>query len=256
MKLVDSLPNLGHYARGVGPVLKRIKSVSFAFYAEDLILSHMRPRSRGFYVDVGAFHPQTLSNTYKLYLKGWSGLTIEPNPDAAATFRTTRPRDTHLTIGIAAEASELTYYKFSDGAQNTFDASRAAELDTAKVAEQQVSCVPLNDVFERYCREAPVDLLSVDCESRDVEVLHSLDWRAHRPTVLIVEDFEQFEAGASPTSTGSQIRSFMLDQDYALASQAIFSCFYVDRRAFGRNDRTAGFDLARSQLGLLARKDA
>ena len=254
MGLIKRLMGARQSARSVLPVLQRLRSVSFALYAEDVLLPHMHPQDTGFYVDVGAFHPQVLSNTYKLYLKGWDGLTIEPNPGVADTFRRARPRDTHLTLGIAERESELTYYKFHDGAQNTFDAARAAELRADQIGEVSVRCTPLNDVFEQHCRDRHVDLLNVDCEGRDLEVIHSLDWRRHRPTMLIVEDFEQFEAGASPAPVSSAIRSFMLGQDYAVASQAVFSFFYVDRHAFGKTDRTSGFRLDRSQLGLLGLK--
>lgn len=251
MGFIERLLDAGHGARGVLPVLQRIRSVSFSMYAEDLLLSHMRPQGAGFYVDVGAFHPRILSNTYKLYLKGWTGLTIEPNPSVVEAFRLARPRDTHLTLGIAEREGDLTYYKFRDSAQNTFDAARAAELQADRIGEVSVRCAPLNDVFEQHCRERPVDLLSVDCEARDLEVIQSLDWRRHRPTMLIIEDFEQFEGGASPTPGSSAIRSFMLSQDYAIASQTVFSFFYVDRHAFKKTDRTSGFRLDRSQLGLL-----
>jgi hypothetical protein len=144
--------------RGVVPMLRRVRSVSFSQYGEDLLLTHMKPLGNGLYVDVGAFHPWEHSNTYKLYLKGWNGITIEPNPDRADIFKAARPRDQHLTLGIADSASTLTYYKFRDSAQNTFDAGRAAEMRTELVGEVAVECMPLNDVFEEYCRDRQVDL--------------------------------------------------------------------------------------------------
>jgi len=252
MGLIKRAMDTGHSLRGVLPVLQRIRSVSFALYGEDVLMSHLQPQRTGSYVDVGAFHPQVLSNTYKLYLKGWSGLTIEPNPTAAAAFKRLRPRDTHLAIGIAGQRSELTYHKFRDAAQNTFSAARAAEVQAEKTDETSIQCMPLNDVFEQHCAVRRPDLLSVDCEGHDLQVIQSLDWQRHRPTVLIIEDFEQFTAGASPTPKVSAIRSFMLARDYAAASQAVFSFFYVDRHAFGRADQVSGFRLDRSQLGQLA----
>jgi len=93
----------------IGPILSRLRSISFSFYAEDLLIYHLQPQQTGFYVDVGAFHPRDLSNTFKLYLKGWRGITIEPNPDAAAAFQSFRPRGRHLTMRIAAEAATLSY---------------------------------------------------------------------------------------------------------------------------------------------------
>lgn len=254
MDLIKQLMGAQHGLSGILPVLQRIRSVSFAQFAEDVLLSHMHPQASGFYVDVGAFHPQVHSNTYKLYLKGWSGLTIEPNPSAAAAFQHARPRDTHLTIGIADRNSDLTYYKFRNPAENTFDAARAADMRSEAVESVPIKCMPLNDVFERYCRDRHVDLLNIDCEGRDLQVVQSLDWRRYRPTLLIIEDFEQFETGASPIPGSSAIRSFMLEQDYATVSQAVFSFLYVDRHAFTQTGRPSGFRLDRSQLGLLASK--
>lgn len=238
--------------RGVLPVLTRIPSVSFSFFAEDGLLSHLCPLPNGFYVDVGAYHPRMHSNTYKLYLKGWRGLTIEPNPDAAAAFRSARPRDRHLTIGIAEHRAVLTYHRFRDATQNTFDDDRADIVASEKTGDVSIACMPLNDVFEEHCQGRHVDLLNVDCEGRDLEVIRSLDWRRHRPTAVIVEDFEQFAAGASPAPYAGAIRSFMLARNYALAAQAIFSFVYVDREAFRRDDAATGFRLDRSQLDRLA----
>lgn len=63
MGLIKRLMDARQSARSVLPVLQRIRSVSFALYAEDVLLPHMHPQDTGFYVDVGTFHPQVLSNT-------------------------------------------------------------------------------------------------------------------------------------------------------------------------------------------------
>lgn len=240
--------------RNVVPIIKRIRTVSFSQYAEDLLIHHMHPLHHGFYVDVGAYHPLKFSNTYKLYLRGWRGITIEPNPDAVATFQAIRQHDRHLTIGVAGERSELTYYKFRDAKENTFDPAWAAGKPPGEAVEQvPIACLPLTEIFATYCSDRHVDLLSIDCEGRDLEVVQSLDWQRYRPTVVIVEDVEQFDAGIWATQAAcATIRSFMVAQDYALASQAVFSSFYVDRHAFAPNGRDTGFRLDRTQLGALA----
>ena len=48
----------------------------------------------GYYVDVGCNQPIHYSNTWKLYLKGWSGLTLDPNPNLIRHHKKQRPRDT------------------------------------------------------------------------------------------------------------------------------------------------------------------
>src|SRR5215469_6882563 len=100
-------------------VVRALPSMSFSYSGEDKLISLLLPCPTGFYVDVGAFHPIVGSNTYKLYLRGWHGITIEPCHDNARLFEQVRPRDRHLTIGIAAETSTLTYHRFPIAALNT-----------------------------------------------------------------------------------------------------------------------------------------
>jgi FkbM family methyltransferase len=238
-------------ARASAEVMKRIRSASFSQYGEDVLLSHLKPEARGFYVDVGAYHPVSLSNTYKLYLKGWRGITIEPNPDMTPLFRRFRPGDLHLQIGIASEAGELTYYRSDDPHENTFDGEWATSRPGRNIDSLSIPCLPLSDALTTHAPSQHIDLLNVDCEARDLDVLRSLDWEHDRPTAIIVEDFQAFHAGTS-NGCASEIRDFMFERRYAIAAQCVFSFIYVDRTAFGRPPDGYGFRLGASQLeGLL-----
>lgn len=146
------------------PAIFRIRrTVSFSQYGEDAILWHLKPQRRGFYIDVGAYHPRFLSNTYKLYLKGWSGITIEPNPDVADLFRRVRPRDLHLNIGVSCTPGDLTYYRFKLSELNSFDKEQASRMRTDVLSSLKVSCLPLSKVVEQHAFGRRIDLLSVDC---------------------------------------------------------------------------------------------
>jgi FkbM family methyltransferase len=222
-------------------------TISFSQYGEDTILWHLNPQSHGFYIDVGAYHPRILSNTYKLYLKGWSGITIEPNPDVADMFRRVRPRDLHLNIGVSRTRCDLTYYRFEHSELNSFDREQASRMRTNVLSCLKVSCLPLSEVVQQHAAGHRIDLLSVDCEGLDLSVLESLDWTLTRPVAVIVEDFEQFDVNKEPGGV-SQIRRFLARQDYAQVAQAIFSFIYVDRRAFFAPVCDEGFRLDQSQL--------
>jgi FkbM family methyltransferase len=238
-------------ARASAEVMRRIRSVSFSQYGEDVLLSHLKPEARGFYVDVGAYHPCSLSNTYKLYLKGWRGITIEPNPDMTPLFRRFRPGDLHLQIGIASEPGELTYYRSDDPHENSFDGEWAMSRPGKPIDSLSIPCLPLSDALTTHAPSQHVDLLNVDCEARDLDVLRSLNWERDRPTAIIVEDFQAFHAGTS-AGRGGEIRDFMFERGYAIAAQCVFSFIYVDRTAFGHPPNGNGFRLGDSQLeGLL-----
>lgn len=233
----------------LGPLLRQWRSLWFSQYGEDAILSALRPRSTGTYVDVGAHHPWRGSNTYKLYLKGWTGLTIEPNPDHAAAFSRFRPRDQHLVMGVAAEASTLVYHRFRDSRLNSFqpDPYHAAQpRDGEPVA---IACMPLREIVRERLGDGPIDLLSVDCEGLDHAVLASLDWTRTRPVAVIAEDFERFRSEAAGEGL---ITAFMKQQGYACFGQAMFSFLFVDLTAVrAPPQRSTGFDLAGSQIGAL-----
>ena len=103
--------------------------LSYSQEGEDMILASIfEGRSKGFYVDVGAHHPQRFSNTYHFYLQGWSGINIDAMPESMNIFKRTRPRDINLEIPVFDSEQTLTYYAFNESALNSF----SKELSTAR----------------------------------------------------------------------------------------------------------------------------
>lgn len=233
-------------------LLARIRSVSFGQYGEDLLLAcGLAPRSRGFYVDVGAHHPWRGSNTYKLYVRGWRGLTIEPDPFHARVFKTMRPGDTHLVAGVASAPGSLTMHCFEDRKQNTMSAAQADEFERLGAARRgtvTIECRPLRDIMNTHAPGRNIDLLSVDCEGLDLEVLQSLDWRTQRPSVVLVEDFERFTALRNGEN-GSAISDLLVGHGYAPISQGVFSFIWVDEMHLRRERASEAFDIAKWQIG-------
>lgn len=242
---------LRDYGLGLGAMLRQARSLGFAQYAEDALLYQFAPQSEGFYVDVGAYHPWRGSNTYKLYLRGWSGLTIEPNPDIAPEFRRLRPRDTHLTIGIASDPGTLTYHTFDDGKLNSFDPEQARRMGVTARRTIDVPCLPLSEVFETHAAGRRIDLLSIDCEGLDLAALTSVDLSVTRPRVIVIEDFDQFLMNNDP-GRQSDVRAHLFRNDYVVVAQGLFSFIYADAFAVHTRD-PSGFRMDLSQIGGLGR---
>ena len=242
---------LQDYGRGLGAMLRQARSISFAQYAEDALLYQFAPQGEGLYIDVGAYHPWQGSNTYKLYLRGWQGITIEPNPDIAPMFRKLRPRDTHLTIGIASEPATLTYHTFDDGKLNSFDPEQAKRMGATPRKTIDVPCLPLSEVIETHAKGQRIELLSIDCEGLDFAALKSLDLGVTRPRVIVIEDFDQFLLNNDPGKQ-SDVRTHLFDNDYVIVAQGFFSFIYADAHGMGGNDAT-GFRFDLSQVGGLSR---
>jgi len=91
------------YLKMMTTLFKDYSNKYYSQFGEDAVLrvlvnSGERP---GFYVDVGAYHPKHLSNTYFFYKKGWRGINIDPNPRSIKLFNLLRPTDINLNVAIA-----------------------------------------------------------------------------------------------------------------------------------------------------------
>lgn len=182
-------------------ILKRLipemkySQLSFAQEGEDVILASIMnkpPGYRGFYVDIGAHHPFRFSNTALFYQKGWRGINVEPSTTHLNAFRVDRPEDIILNVGIGKEPGMLTFYKFNDGALNTFDKKLAEERNGFReyyiVEEIPVPMVPLKDILEEHAGNRKIDFMTIDVEGLDMEVLQSNNWEKFAPDYLLIED--------------------------------------------------------------------
>lgn len=160
---------------------------------EDGILARIFETQRfGFYVDVGAHHPIRYSNTYRLYVAGWRGINVEPNPEMVSLFRRARPRDITVQAAISDQECERTYFLFDDGALNTFDAALAAQRSRESpfkiIGERRVQMRRLDRILDEYLPSGTtIDVMSIDTEGLDAAVVRSLDWRRYRPRVVLIE---------------------------------------------------------------------
>src|SRR5437773_5909107 len=88
---------------------------SYAQRYEDLHLPRaFGEQAGGFYIDIGAGHPVFDNVSFGFYLRGWSGVTVEPNPWLAQLARAVRPRDRHVEALVGATAGEATFYLVED----------------------------------------------------------------------------------------------------------------------------------------------
>ncbi len=199
---------------------------SYSQEGEDLVLGRLFNKNDGFYVDVGAHHPERFSNTFLFYKKGWRGINIDAMPDSMKVFRRQRPRDINLEVPIAKERKTLTYYKFNEPALNGFSKETALSVGGPYriVAQQQMETYPLKEILERYVsKEQEIDLFTIDVEGLDLEVLQSNDWEKFRPKVVLVE---QLRSSIHQLSK-DPIYLFLLDRGYHLHAKTYNTAFYI-----------------------------
>jgi FkbM family methyltransferase len=165
--------------------------LSYAQRFEDVYLSRCFSGLReGFYIDIGAGHPVHDSASFAFYVKGWRGITVEPNPRLSRLARAVRPRDRHLEALVGANNGKATFYLVDElhGLSTMFEAhAQAARLQFGK--KSQPVCVPLLTLSELCQRHAPgaFEFLKIDVEGAEKDVLLGGDWENFRPKILVIE---------------------------------------------------------------------
>lgn len=215
--------------------------LSYARGGEDLLLDDtFNQKSSGFYVDVGAYHPVKYSNTFKFYLKGWSGINVDPNKEIMDLFKSIRPRDINLNLAVGPEAGFIDYFMNpSDPSMNTVDPAFAKQA-AAKygITTNEVRQVPVdtleNIILESGCDVNAIDFLNVDVEGFDYEVLKSNNWEIIRPTIILVEINSRFKALEQ-----TQICSFLAQQNYSMIAYTCLNA-EVGNGFFMKNERLPG----------------
>lgn len=166
------------------------RMMSMSQFGEDVILAQLfRGQQFGFYVDVGALHPASMSNTYALHRRGWRGINIEPQPHHLALFEQFRPDDVNLGFAVGTNPGIVKFHvdeSYSSVIGPNGPAGRNLDGDDAVPIE-----VPMVSLAELLREHGPdtgiIDLLDVDCEGTDIDVLRSNDWNRFRPRVVLVE---------------------------------------------------------------------
>lgn len=205
-------------------------NLAYAQDGEDMVLRRLFERqASGFYVDVGAHHPYRFSNTCYFYRRGWTGLNIDPNPDAIQAFRRDRPSDINVCVGVAEKRGDLLFHLFDEPALNTFDADLAA--DRAKlpgyrlVDTRSVPVRRLDDLLAEYLPgDQVIDFLSIDVEGMDLSVLRSNDWSRFRPRILLVEAHERTVSAIE----NDPINRFIIAAGYQLIAKTLNTLIYED----------------------------
>lgn len=167
---------------------------SYSSEGEDMILRKIfYKREKGFYVDIGAYHPKKSSNTYYFYKQGWRGINIDAMPGSMKLFNQLRKRDINLEIPIGNDGEEVKYYEFEDKALNGFESEILKSKDQSKSQNKlkkihHLKTQSLNSILEAYLPKGQtIDFLSIDIEGQEFQILGTLEFEKFRPKWILAE---------------------------------------------------------------------
>ena len=142
----------------------------------------------GVFLDVGANHYKSTSNTYYLERHlNWSGIAVDALQEFAADYRTFRPRTRFFAFFVDEKSNErarmwvLAHNKQIGSGEKSF-----AEQHGDKAQQIEVPTITLNDLLDSE-KIAKIDYLSLDIELFEPKALAGFDIDRFRPRLACVE---------------------------------------------------------------------
>lgn len=164
--------------------------ISYAQNFEDLMLLRcFKEVSKGFYIDVGAQDPISDSITNLFYLRGWSGINIEPSVEYFTRLEKQRVRDINLNIAVSDRDSEAKFFEVPGSGLSTLNFENASDLENNQVSGiwRTIQTKTLNSVLTENSIPQVIEFLKIDVEGFEKAVLSGIDFEAYRPKIILVE---------------------------------------------------------------------
>tara|TARA_B100000287_G_C20506844_1_gene731432 strand:+ start:138 stop:737 length:600 start_codon:yes stop_codon:yes gene_type:complete len=186
---------------------------------EDLeVKKYFNNKKKGFYVDVGAYHPIHRNNTMLLHEMGWEGINIDISDFSIKLFDHLRPDDTNLNIAVSKTNGYVEmFYQKKLSQILTIKKKIADNVFQGKIKSKKILSKTLNEVLrESKYSKKKIDFLDIDVEGADLEVLESLDFSKYSPELICVEYIGK-------DKKNSDIFNFLNNKNYENIWSGVFS---------------------------------
>ncbi|MDB9761068.1 FkbM family methyltransferase [Pelagibacteraceae bacterium] len=207
-----------------------IKKKTYSMNGEDVFIDNYFKKNTGFYVDVGAYHPLELNNTYLLYKRGWNGVNIDINSLSIDYFNYARPDDTNINIAAADKKSIKTiYYQKKKSPLNTLNSKLASKHFSGNFKKKKIKSDKLTSIIDKTkFKGIKINFLNIDAEGNDFQVLKSLNFKKYKPKLICVEMVDSFNSSKKMIKK-NKIYKFLIKKKYKLVWSGHFSHIFAGR---------------------------
>jgi FkbM family methyltransferase len=171
-----------------------LKRESYSMDQEDLVVKeYFKEKNKGFYVDVGCYHPLQRSNTMLLYQKGWRGINIDISDFSIKLFNFLRPDDFNLNLAVSDKEGEIDMFFQKKLSQlSTIKEKNAKNAFQGNILNKKILSKRLTSILdESKYKDQKIDFLNIDVEGADFEVLQSLNLNKYSPELICIEVIEK-----------------------------------------------------------------
>tara|TARA_B100001564_G_C20487345_1_gene599959 strand:- start:115 stop:828 length:714 start_codon:yes stop_codon:yes gene_type:complete len=166
----------------------------YSQWGEDLeINNYFNNINKGFYLDIGCFHPVKYNNTFLLYKKGWNGINIDLNQSSIDLFNIIRPRDKNI-CAVLSNSEKKVIINFDD----PFSPLNTINEDFLEVARQKSSYFSKLTKIKAEAKNPniflsevkQIDFINIDSEGEDFNILNEIDLKKYRTKLVAIETHE------------------------------------------------------------------
>lgn len=177
---------------------------------------------KGFYLDIGAYHPFAFNNTRWAYERGWRGMNIDPNEKSIKLFNAFRPDDININCGVSDKEEELIYYiKYGAEGMNSFIKEDEPSITDTKIIKLR----NINDILEEHHIEK-IDFMDIDAEGFDERIVSAFNWKKYSPKCVLIEMLGQWSI---ETVLETPIHKKMKEEGYVLESFYTVTALYTKK---------------------------
>ncbi len=159
---------------------------------EWLIRDFFDDRQGGFFLDVGANHYRTFSNTYYLEVElGWEGIAVEPLVEFAADYERHRPRTRFRPFFVSDVSDERArLYSVESDHRVSSGVAEFTERTGEALQSREVPTITLNDLLAAEGVDR-IDFLNMDIELWEPKALAGFDIERFRPELVCIEAHQE-----------------------------------------------------------------
>jgi FkbM family methyltransferase len=163
--------------------------MSFSQNNEEFYITEYFRDKLGRFIDIGAFHPFTFSNTRRLYELGWKGVFVEPAPSLFKLFEDEYGGNTDITllnIAVGDTTDHVKFYESEGDAVSTTSEGHRIKWNVVAYKEIMVPMLETIAFFNQYGQD--IDFISLDTEGTNMVIFRLIpDWVWQRLQLICIE---------------------------------------------------------------------
>ena len=204
---------------------------SYSLFQEDLFIKeYFKKKKKGFFIDVGSYHPLDGNNTHLLYKKGWQGINFDINSYSIKLFEFLRKRDINIHSGISKKKSKLTmFYRKEINMLNTLDEKIAKIHFKNGYNKKDIQVNTLNFFISKHLKKLKkIDFINIDVEGAELDVLKSLNFKHYKPQLICIEIHnikKMYDTNYKYLKTNS-IYNYLVNRKYRIIWQNKYSFIF------------------------------